>query len=402
MRARAVLLLALLSLAGPALADLAPPQFRARMPGVTVRHEATVRLDAERGELTAWDRLALAPPPADGVARFWLHPALEVTHVSGGVAARTAEGLEIRLTGGPLEIAWRGRLPAEDDQWITPRGAFLMEEGRWHPNHYGLHGPSTLAVELPAGWVLAGPGRLDGSTLRFPDGTCGMALAAGPYRLTEDPPLRLLTYGPPPPGLAGRARGILATFEPLFGPFPADRLDLVESPGEFGGGLTGLVQLPSDALDDQDFLAHEISHSWWGGSVPGYSSDGLWYEALAEFSAGLVTGRVPQAEWPPGGLTPLREARSYDPWDEADLVAYRKGALFLRHLRRELGDPAFFAGLADFAQRRRGRLSGWADLQDAFETASGRDLDASFRLWLDGRGLPGGEPAPGRRTDVPR
>lgn len=388
-------LLLVLALRGAAAADLAPPELHGLMPGVTVSHDATVLLDPATGELAASDTITLQPQPSDGVARFWLHPSLRVTRVTGGTPTRAGGRLDVLLTGGPLAIAWSGRLPAEDDQWIDRTGAFLQEEGRWHPNHYGLHGASTLRVEMPEAWVLASPAALDGRTLRFPEGTCGMALAAGPYRLTVDPPLRILTYGAPPPGLADEARRILRLLEERFGPFPADRLDLVESPGEFGGGLTGLVQLPSDVLTDparlEDFLAHEISHTWWAGSVPAYSNDGLWYEALAEFSAGLVTGRIPDPDWPDGGLTPLREARSYEPWEEADLVAYQKGALFVAALRRRLGDEAFFAGLRRFARDRRGRLSGWTDLQRALARP---DLDPLFDLWLDGRDLPGGEPAP--------
>lgn len=398
MRVLLALVAVALALGGSARGELEPPEFRPLMPGTVVSHEAILRL-ASSGELWATDRLTLEPLPPDGVARFWLHPALEVTRAVGGRLTRNGGKLEVRLSGGPLEIEWQGRLPAGDEQWVGPAGAFLQEEGRWHPNHYGPHGPSTLEVQVPEGWVLASPAAGNG-TLRFPAGTCGMALAAGPYRVEESPRIRLLTYGPPPPGLAERARSILERLEGLFGPFASRRLDVVECPGAFGGGLTGLVMLPTEVLADpgslDDFLAHEISHSWWGGAVPGYSTDGLWYEALAEYSAGLITGRELRAEteaaWPPGGATPLREARSYEPWEEADLVAYRKGALFLASLRQAMGDRAFFAGLRSFATERQGRLSGWRDLQEAWEQASGRDLEALFHLWLDGRDLPAGTP----------
>jgi aminopeptidase N len=61
---------------------------------------------------------------------------------------------------------------------------------------------------------------------------------------------------------------------------------------------------------------------------------------------------------------------------------YGKGPVFLRMLREELGDEIFFKALQVYYRRHRYGIATTKDVQQAFEDASGRDLDRLFRGWL--------------------
>ncbi|MFP5344346.1 MAG: hypothetical protein ACLGGU_01620 [Gammaproteobacteria bacterium] len=57
-------------------------------------------------------------------------------------------------------------------------------------------------------------------------------------------------------------------------------------------------------------------------------------------------------------------------------------------LRDQLGADAFNRGLRRFWKEQQFRVAGWADLQRAFEPASGKKLDIFFAQWLTRRGAP--------------
>ena len=63
-------------------------------------------------------------------------------------------------------------------------------------------------------------------------------------------------------------------------------------------------------------------------------------------------------------------------------TVYGKGPFFLRTLREELGDAAFFAALQAYYQRHRYGIATASDVRQAFNDASGRNLDDLFRSWV--------------------
>jgi hypothetical protein len=84
---------------------------------------------------------------------------------------------------------------------------------------------------------------------------------------------------------------------------------------------------------------------------------------------------------------PLREFTSRT-HDASQIVGYDKAAFLFFMLRDELSPKAFAAGLRSFFVEHRFRRASWADLEQAFAGASGRDLHAFFSQWLDRRGAP--------------
>ena len=66
-------------------------------------------------------------------------------------------------------------------------------------------------------------------------------------------------------------------------------------------------------------------------------------------------------------------------------VQYSKGALFMEHLRSDLGDEAFWAGLRAYTRAHAGGTVTSIDLERAMEKASGRDLSDTFAEWVFGK-----------------
>jgi aminopeptidase N len=167
---------------------------------------------------------------------------------------------------------------------------------------------------------------------------------------------------------AGQA---LAQFEEIYGPYPYSDYRIAET--EFAGGLefTGMTMLGASFFDQFDgttrtpllpLTAHEVAHQWFYGLLGSDQVTQPWLdEALAEYSGYLyyekhLPGDVDWwwtyavDQWAPtgkidSGIYEFRDNRGY-----MDAV-YRRGALFVRDLRKAMSDPAFFAFLKEYVRR---------------------------------------------------
>jgi hypothetical protein len=163
----------------------------------------------------------------------------------------------------------------------------------------------------------------------------------------------------------------LELFEELYGPYPYSDYRVAET--EFAGGMefTGLTFLGSAFFDEYDgtsrsglipLTAHEVAHQWFYGLVGSDQVTEPWLdEALAEYSGYLYYERILPGDaqwwwtyavdqWAPTGkidymIYEFRDNRSY-----VDAV-YRRGAQFVRDLRKSMSDPAFFAFLQEYVRR---------------------------------------------------
>ncbi len=84
-------------------------------------------------------------------------------------------------------------------------------------------------------------------------------------------------------------------FERILGPYPYQKLTVVETPGPISNGFAGILFLTSLTFSNEiegvmeSLRGHEVSHQWWGNLVGWQSYHDQWLsEAFAEYSGALI------------------------------------------------------------------------------------------------------------------
>ncbi len=217
---------------------------------------------------------------------------------------------------------------------------------------------------------------------------------------------------------------ILARFEAWFGPFPYEKLSVIQRLHPTAGGhspasFVVLNEVPRspDILPPQSlsgpvnlsrwreyFLAHEIAHQWWGQAVTGERYRDQWLsEGLAQFAAvsylraklgeDAYAGIIKKfSQWTErksrfGAIT-LGSRLSYLDFEAYQALVYDKSAVVLAMLRDLLGEDVFFEGLRTFIATYKYKLARTTHFVKVMETASGRDLKAFFDGWFESYVLP--------------
>jgi hypothetical protein len=186
----------------------------------------------------------------------------------------------------------------------------------------------------------------------------------------------VLSYAFPYDLEAGRqalkdASAALALYSRLFSPYPHPSLSVVEADFRDGMEYDGLVFLSYGFYNLYDgtpkgyltaIAAHETAHQWWFGLVGNDQFEEPWLdEAMATYSERLFYENVypDLLDWwwatrvnfyqPQGAINqPVNAYGGYEPYRNA---VYLHGAQFLEDLRKQVGDPAFFAFLKDYTAR---------------------------------------------------
>ena len=197
----------------------------------------------------------------------------------------------------------------------------------------------------------------------------------------------------------------LDLYSRLLGPYPYAKFALVENFWESGYGMPSFTLLGPQVIRlpfiVETSYPHEILHNWWGNGVYVDYATGNWSEGLTAYLADHLL-----AERRDGGDAyrrdalkgyadyvgkgqdfPLRDFRSRHS-SASQAIGYGKATLFFHMLRRQLGDETFIAALRRFYADHRFRTAGYAELRQAFEQASGRDLGAFFAAWTGQTGAP--------------
>lgn len=206
-------------------------------------------------------------------------------------------------------------------------------------------------------------------------------------------------------GLAdhGRALRILELYTSLVGPYPYEKLALVESSTRFGGmENSSNIFFDENAYDGSGKLegtvAHEIAHQWFGDSVTESDWHHLWLsEGFATYFGALFYERADGRDKFVSLMLANKEryiedaesvARPvYDP-SVTDLFKllnrnnYQKGAWVLHMLRRVVGDEKFFEGVRDYYRTYRDGNALTEDFRRVMELHHGKPLDWFFKEWI--------------------
>jgi aminopeptidase N len=210
------------------------------------------------------------------------------------------------------------------------------------------------------------------------------------------------------PGPFARAGEIVSWLAALVAPFPFERLDHLQSLTRFGGmeNATAIFYADQSFRDrslDEETVAHETAHQWFGDGVTEQRFADLWLsEGFATywaqlwvrhaygdsaFRAGMARMREEIIKSPVTAQRPVRDTIETDYLKLLNTNSYQKGAWVLHMLRGMLGDSAFFRGIRSYYQAHRYSNATTADLRRALEQSSGRPLGWFFDQWLNRPGF---------------
>jgi aminopeptidase N len=207
----------------------------------------------------------------------------------------------------------------------------------------------------------------------------------------------------------GRVPEMLAYFDETIGPYPYDKLALVESSTKFGGmENAGAIFLDEKRIDGNGSLealaAHEIAHQWFGDSVTQRQWHDVWLsEGFATYFCNLffehVDGRAAFLERMRSDRADYLKAQNQEPRATHDPsiteltkllgpFTYEKGAWVLHMLRGVMGDRAFFAAVRDYYAAYRDGNASTGELRVIMERHAGQPLQWFFHQWVFERGHP--------------
>ncbi len=284
-------------------------------------------------------------------------------------------------------------------EWITPIPITVGEQTVLPAADFDVR----LAVsDPPRSMIVTGPGVVsrEGRAWRFQlSGARDLAISlSSVYRrhmaeaLNEAVQVELYTFDEPETEEAARqalhtAVAALNLFADLYGPYPYERLVIVESDFPDGMEFSGLVYVGGEWFrayrgDPASYLtlitAHEVAHQWWYHCVANDQSRHPWLdEALATYSeyVFLQENYPDLADW----WWDFR-VNSFNPEGFVDSTVYEfdtsrgyinavylRGAQFIHALRREIGTEAFFAWLSEYVASMSGQIATPADLWAALD-----------------------------------
>jgi aminopeptidase N len=207
----------------------------------------------------------------------------------------------------------------------------------------------------------------------------------------------------------GRAYEMVEFYANLIGPYPYEKLALVQSSTRFGG----MENSSSIFFDERAFggsrrlegtVAHEIAHQWFGDSVTESDWHHLWLsEGFAtyfghlfferadgrdEFVRLLAEDKQSYLKAYAADPRPIYDPSITDLFKLLNANNYQKGGWVLHMLRHVLGDEKFFAAIRDYYRTYRDRNALTIDLQRVMESHAGRPLDWFFEEWFYEPGYP--------------
>jgi aminopeptidase N len=154
-------------------------------------------------------------------------------------------------------------------------------------------------------------------------------------------------------------------------------------------------------------ILHEMAHMWFGDLVTMEWFDDLWLnESFATYMGSLASAEATRFKnaWTWFAAETKVAARTQDEMPTThpivadipdvesvhlnfDKITYNKGGAVLKQLAAWLGEETFFDGVHIYLERHSYANATLADFLAALEEASGRDLKAWARIWLEEAGL---------------
>lgn len=206
----------------------------------------------------------------------------------------------------------------------------------------------------------------------------------------------------------------IRTFNNLFGTYPYDVINVVESNFVHGGMEYPNLVLISDAVDTQsdyiNVIVHELAHQWWYGVVGNNEVEYGWLdEGLTEYSTLLFYEQNPSygvdteeliknttnsyvtfvdvytKVFGTADTTMNRALNEYNNESEYVYIAYVKGLLLFDNVREVLGDDKFINCLKVYYQDHAFKIATPDTMIASFEKSSHTELSSLFESWINGK-----------------
>ena len=320
---------------------------------------------------------------------------------------------------GPTQLGWR------TEAWGNYVASEPLGAATWFPanDHPTDKATFVFRVTVPAGQTSVGPGVLISETTTAtrttyvwastdPMATYLASIVTGDFAVissdTSDP---LIRHALPTeqanqllPALAS-TNEMLETFETLFGPYPFESYGVVAVPEALGFALEnqtlslfGAEFLTLRRRTVENVLAHELAHQWFGNNVSPASWADIWLnEGFASWADHYWTEldggtsfdeRAADAE-----ALDLRPPTDVRPANMFDATVYRRGALTLEALRRQVGDDRFFELLRAWSSTFGGGTASTDDFLELVRSREGAQAERLVESWLFDNRMPTLPPA---------
>jgi aminopeptidase N len=206
-----------------------------------------------------------------------------------------------------------------------------------------------------------------------------------------------------------RAVQMTEFFTRLIGPFPYEKLALVQSRTRFGGmENSSAIFLSENSIRGtrqvEGTVSHEIAHQWFGDSVTERDWSELWLsegfatyfgalffekaDGVAAFRQRMQRMKPRIFEYHQRTGRPVIDTTLTDLMQLLNPNNYGKGAWVLHMLRGLLGDEQFFLGIRTYYERYRDGNATTQEFRLVMEEVSGRPLSWFFDQWLRRPGYP--------------
>lgn len=223
-------------------------------------------------------------------------------------------------------------------------------------------------------------------------------------------------YAPYAKAIFGKTPEMMEFFSTLLGvEFPWNKYSQIVGRDYVSGAMentTAVIhaekayQTPGQLIDEnvqEDTIAHELFHHWFGNLVTSESWSNLTLnESFANYSEYLWRehkyGKLDANMHLFDGNQAYLNGQSSDKHlvrfnyadkeDMFDLVSYNKGGVILHMLRNYLGDIAFFEGLRSYLTEYQYKVAEVHQLRLIFERITGKDLNWFFNQWYYNAGHP--------------
>jgi aminopeptidase N len=197
----------------------------------------------------------------------------------------------------------------------------------------------------------------------------------------------------------------LEMYSKLIGAYPYKKFALVENFWETGYGMPSFTLLGPKVIRFPFILhssyPHEILHNWWGNSVFVDYQSGNWSEGLTTYlsdhlikeqhgnAAGFRRATLQKysdyvSEFKDFPLTEFRMRHS----SVTEAVGYGKTMMFFHMLRMQLGDKTFVRALRELYSDHQFRRTSFSDIQVAFVSIAGKEVERQFTQWTKRVGAP--------------